>query len=373
MIPKTQDSLLLRKVTCKPNYWSKQLYLVSLVTAVKGEQRQIDLVKANRKLADETKQKKHKIKNFPVFVAAGIIKLVPAPTADDPEATEKEMVEYSGFAQLDFDGLRSLGLDPEVVRDEFAKLWFVSYSGLSVRGGGVWLLVYLDAYDLETYTKRWKACFEFCYSLLDKFLGYKLKRDSKGTNPTDYRFICPDPDAKWNFNPEPFTVTLKESKPIPAPKPAYNDSSRLVQLLDLIVEKRIDLTSSYEDWRNLSFSLTATMGESGREWFHALSQFYDKYSPTETDKQFDASIKRNGYGFSEDFIFALARNHGIILKEYTQPTINQITAFEAEKPDKGYPDSWDDTTPLPGYERRKQDFENQFLTKSAGLLLEASA
>ncbi|MDJ1481881.1 BT4734/BF3469 family protein [Cytophagaceae bacterium YF14B1] len=258
---------------------------------------------------------------------------------------EKYMKTYSGFTQIDIDHLSDYGFYPAQVRDELAKLFFVVYAGISTRGDGVWLLIYLDCYDHESYVAQWTAAQEFVYSLLDKASGQEIKRDSKGKNPTDFRFCIPDEEGKFNPNAKPFGVK-KEKKSTYVSKPASTSNDRLVQLLELITDKRIDLTSSYEDWRNLGFSLAATMGESGREWFHALSQFYPDYDRLQTDHQYNESLKRNGYGFTEDFIFALARDHGILLKEkldnYHKSDSNRkhvpakisnpISDFESERP-----------------------------------------
>jgi hypothetical protein len=389
-----QDNLLLRKITCKPNYWSKQLFIASILTAVKGDQRQVELIQANRKLTDEKEQKSHKIKNFPVFVAAGIIKLIPKPTAENPEATEKEMVEYSGFAQLDFDGLRALGLDPEVVRDEFAKLWFVAYSGLSVRGGGVWLLVFLDAYDMETYAKRWKACFEFCYSLLDKFLGYKAERDSKGCNPTDYRFIAPDPNGKWRYNPQPFTLILQE-KPKPKPKTfTYTKNATNQEAIANHIQREIDQApdgQKHETLRRLSFWAGGLVagGQISFDQAHEilktsiLSRKID--SERNAEKTIESGLRKGAekpiypssqpsvaysrYDWSQKGAIAAFESENDTIRSCTQPCehIESYITIEGEQYSllinaNGYPSDWDNVEPLPGYQQRKESFENRLVT-----------
>ncbi|MDJ1501824.1 PriCT-2 domain-containing protein [Xanthocytophaga agilis] len=298
-------------VTYLPNTETKLPTTAPLMKAVLSrEPRHFAQRDKIRSAKTEEEQKLLKRKSTTCMVVAGQIDW--APKADGTD--EKVMVSFSGFGQIDIDGLSQYGFTPSQVRDELAKLYFVVYAGISTRGDGVWLLINLDCTDLDSYTSQWTAAHEFVYSLLDKAAGQKVKRDSKGKNPTDFRFVCPDEEGRFNPEAKPFGVK-KENKPVYVAKPISSNSNRLIQLLELIADKRVDLTSKYEDWRNLGFSLAATLGESGREWFHALSQFHPKYKPAEADKQYNESLKRNGYNFTEDFLFALARNHGIILKE----------------------------------------------------------
>ena len=45
----------------------------------------------------------------------------------------------------------------------------------------------------------------------------------------------------------------------------------------------LDLTSTYNDWRDLGFALAQGLGEEGRTFFHRLSRFYSGYQSAETD------------------------------------------------------------------------------------------
>lgn len=65
--------------------------------------------------------------------------------------------------------------------------------------------------------------------------------------------------------------------------------------IELLVIKGIDLTFNYEDWIKLGFAF-ASLGESGREYFHQVSSYNGGYNAQECDKKFDNCLK--GYNGS---------------------------------------------------------------------------
>jgi len=64
-------------------------------------------------------------------------------------------------------------------------------------------------------------------------------------------------------------------------------------LIKVICKSSIDLTGSYNDWRNLASSLANEFGESGRDYFHQISQFHHEYNQTKTDTLFSNMLKKN--------------------------------------------------------------------------------
>ena len=63
-------------------------------------------------------------------------------------------------------------------------------------------------------------------------------------------------------------------------------------LVKYAVSQGFSLAESYEDWTKLAFSLS-TLGEAGRELFHAVSSNSAKYNRKETDRKFSEAIRSN--------------------------------------------------------------------------------
>ena len=117
---------------------------------------------------------------------------------------------------------------------------------------------------------------------------------------------------EWLSSPE--TSNKKEPITRATQTTFTNDKySEVVQLIEQIEQNRADLTSSYEEWRNIGFALADEFGENGRELYHRVSQFHPDYSQPECDKQFDNCMKANGSGVNISTLFYLAKNVGIAL------------------------------------------------------------
>jgi hypothetical protein len=76
---------------------------------------------------------------------------------------------------------------------------------------------------------------------------------------------------------------------------------------------RLDVTSAYNDWVNIGFAFADEFGETGRNLFHRVSQFYPNYSIPDCDKQFDNCSKAGGHGVSLKTFFYHAKQAGIPL------------------------------------------------------------
>ena len=104
-------------------------------------------------------------------------------------------------------------------------------------------------------------------------------------------------------------------------------------LVSEVVNKGIDLTQGYENWRNISFALSEGMGNQGRGYFHTLSAQNPNYNETECDKQYDACLNAHGSGITINSLFHAAKEAGIdisaIARQFsTSQTSSQIPQFE---------------------------------------------
>lgn len=97
--------------------------------------------------------------------------------------------------------------------------------------------------------------------------------------------------------------------------PTNDQQTDVNQLIELLEASSTDLTSSYEDWRNIGFALADTFGEDGRDMFHRISRFHADYDFNECETQYSNCLKSSGSGVNINTLFYLAKNAGISISK----------------------------------------------------------
>ena len=64
-------------------------------------------------------------------------------------------------------------------------------------------------------------------------------------------------------------------------------------LIRRIESRAVDITGDYLDWVRLGFAFANTFGESGRGFYHRVSQFHPHYDSNQTNRQYDNCLKTN--------------------------------------------------------------------------------
>ncbi len=64
-------------------------------------------------------------------------------------------------------------------------------------------------------------------------------------------------------------------------------------LIRRIESRAVDITGDYLDWVRLGFAFANTFGESGRGFYHRVSQFHPRYDSNQTNRQYDNCLKTN--------------------------------------------------------------------------------
>lgn len=111
---------------------------------------------------------------------------------------------------------------------------------------------------------------------------------------------------EWLENPSQEAKATKQSN--------YNTNTQLEEVERIIKEieaNRIDITSDYSVWINIGFAFADEFGETGRDLFHRISQFYPDYSFENCNKQFNNCMKAKGQGVSLKTFFFHAKQAGI--------------------------------------------------------------
>tara|TARA_R100000306_G_C4381481_1_gene144939 strand:- start:10976 stop:12793 length:1818 start_codon:yes stop_codon:yes gene_type:complete len=94
-------------------------------------------------------------------------------------------------------------------------------------------------------------------------------------------------------------------------QPVIDNNSEVEKVIQNIEANHIDIAPNYNDWINIGFAFADEFGESGRNLFHRVSQYYSGYNTKECDKQFDNCLKSKGQGVSLKTFYFLAKQAGV--------------------------------------------------------------
>lgn len=185
------------------------------------------------------------------------------------------LTKHSGFICIDFDKVEDIDdRKAEIGADQYTYAIFTSVSG-----HGFAVLVKIDP-KLHDESFDWLNGYYVA--------KYGLHLDIACRDISRPRYVSYDPDLYINhFSLEVKVEARKKEKP---QKFVFVDDD-FQNVLKQIVDRRLDLTSTYHEWRDLGFAIADKFGEEGREYFQQISQFHPEYTRTGTDKQFDNCMK----------------------------------------------------------------------------------
>ncbi|HKK44506.1 MAG TPA: PriCT-2 domain-containing protein [Balneolaceae bacterium] len=222
--------------------------------------------------------------------------------------------QRTGWIALDIDAKDNPHLnDAEAVRDAISRIIYVAFAGLSVSGKGVWALVKVEDPNKQAkYFEQLQIDFRKRGIILDS---------TKGKNPNDARFYSFDPDAVIN---EDFEVYDRLPREKPKPRPTnyrnnYSGDDTRSKVEQLISKIHTDITAGYENWLSLGFAIESEFGESGRDYFHAISQYHPDYDRRECDRQYSQCVRHRGSGIGIGTFFHRCQEFGITLDRNHAP------------------------------------------------------
>ncbi|MDZ7718020.1 MAG: BT4734/BF3469 family protein [Balneolaceae bacterium] len=208
--------------------------------------------------------------------------------------SKEKLIEHSGLIQFDIDGKDHINIaNFKALKEEISKIVNVAYVGLSVSGKGYWGLIPIK------YPEKHKNHFK---AMKNAFGNYGIKLDDKPSHVASLRGYSYDPDAYFSHNAKPLELLYESNKSSnqSGKRKTYRfqtDSHVQVQrLVKQVEDRRIDITDSYDIWLKIGFALADEFGESGREYFHSVSQFYPGYNERETDQQYSHCLRTKGKG-----------------------------------------------------------------------------
>ncbi len=196
---------------------------------------------------------------------------------------------YSGMICLDIDGQDNPDIeDYEELKWQLAVLPQIAYAGLSVSGHGLFLIVPL----------KYPSCHKSHFlQLEDDFKQMGIILDHSCSDVCRLRTISYDANPLVNENAIPYDKVKIIEKPYQpqfhANYGADDTINKVARCCEVIDRRHIDLTSTYDEWISIGFSL-ASLGESGRQFFHICSRQNSDYKSVECDKKFDNLSKSSG-------------------------------------------------------------------------------
>ena len=253
----------------------KQVNLLSLLRQIQKDQEHIKLVEEIASI--NSKEKRDKLKK-------NLIGIVPASLMNGGR-TKAHVVSTNPIVFIDIDNLG----DEEKVKECYNKLntkfkKHLIYLGYSASKKGIHMLVYIQD------TSKFKAHEDAIHDDI-RTLGFEP--DKSTLSSIQRMFIGHTHTAIINDNVVPYSKKLKEkSAKTPAIIPIDEETREKVEAyIALIEERKVDITKERSIWVKLAFSLS-TFGESGRKYFHQISQYYPDYNSKESNKLFTDCLKR---------------------------------------------------------------------------------
>jgi len=339
------ESILNISVSCFANYGTpdnpQDVNLLKWLHSAKYA----DIVKQIRSV--DEKNERNKLKStLPAITPSGIFKY---------RAADK-LIQHSGFIQFDIDFQDNQHISNyDDLKTQLCNIENVAYCGLSVSGKGYWGLIPIQ--QPERHKQHFKA-------LRNQFQRIGLTIDDKPSNVAALRGYTFDPDAYFNHEAVPFSL-LDEPEPRTIERRRFENDTRgdVEALIEKIQAARIDITTGYDNWLKIGFSFSEEFGESGRDYFHAVSQYHSDYNEQETDKQFSHCLKARGSGVTISSFFYLCKEYDLTLKSdrvnhAPEGLSASVANCEAEKSapygknpytneifdERGYPGDWDTVT-----------------------------
>jgi len=242
---------------------------------------QVELVRSEQ---DEARKKQQKAV-LPSVTIGGVFN----------ERKEQGLEKHSGFICIDVDNYT----DRSKINDD--PYTYALFS--SVGGNGFAVICKVDPL-------KHKESYNFIAE--HYFLNYGITVDPAPKNVASCRFVSYDPDLFLNTKSKKSKYKI-EKKRLPKNISIIVPKTDIGELVNQVTKSVAD---EYHDYLALSFSIAVGFDNDGREYFHKLCSFSDKYDPAQTDKQYDIALKRTGTGITVGTFYYFLKKGGADLTKY---------------------------------------------------------
>jgi predicted P-loop ATPase len=232
------------------------------------------------------------------------------------ERNSSLLTQHSGFIAIDIDGLKDINFVREqICCDNNFYATFVSCGG-----SGLCAIAKINPkLHLES------------FNYLSKYLYTKyniIEVDEKCKDVSRARFVSYDPDLYINKDAIEVQVKAYAKDKKEATSYVFVESE-FTNVIQNIIDQKVDVTSDYGDWINIGFALAGKFGENGRSYFHALSSLNADYNQNKTDQKYSHLIRtKKDPTVPIDFIYNLAKKENIKVEAIDEKNIiNQLKLF----------------------------------------------
>ncbi len=123
------------------------------------------------------------------------------------------------------------------------------------------------------------------------------------------------------FNPKDW-LAVPEQKEVPKKpinhKPTTVVANDIETYINALEQSGIDITDTYEKWRDIGFAISEEYGEAGRDYYHRISRNYSGYDHKECDEQYNKCLQAKGHGISIATLYHHLHQVGIKPKQQQQ-------------------------------------------------------
>jgi len=220
----------------------------------------------------------------------------------------KNLKEASNLICLDFDHVKDL--EKKIFRLKFITYIYGMF--ISPSGDGLKVIVRTDVEDEESYVKTANLLFE-------EFAKVGLVADKSKQNINDLCFFSYDPNAIYNPKATIWRMISFEEEPTISEYDSVTSSVEYI--ISQLEEQQRDITANYEDWLKICFAFVDQFKEEGRQYFHRISRFYERYNESDCNKQFDSCLNSSKTGITIKTFFMIAKDNGLRLIAPIYPTV----------------------------------------------------
>jgi len=220
----------------------------------------------------------------------------------------KNLVKHSGYILIDIDDIQDSidSVFKQLKKDPYSYAIFKSVSG-----NGLGVVVKIDPDKHEEAFKALEAYYSF---------RYYIEVDTACKDVSRTRYVSYDPDTYINKKAEEFRQYIPDKEETKSFDKVDNASlsGEVQRAVDYVLEKDIDITDNYTKWLTVALSLSSSLGEDGREFFHQFSSLNSEYDEKVADLKYDNCLQTGNGSVTIGSLFHLLSEVGF----QVDPSIN---------------------------------------------------
>lgn len=136
-------------------------------------------------------------------------------------------------------------------------------------------------------------------------------------------------NLKKIFSPEDWISVPSKATPVQQPTSGgitslhFTDELKRVEAIVSSLENEcIDITSGYDNWLKVGFSLASEFGEGGRDFFHRISRLNSVYNYQDADTQYTKCVNSQGSGITIATFYQMAKDAGVDISVHRNGTLD---------------------------------------------------